>query len=339
MNVPDFLKEVLLKPSPSGFEHHVTNIFRNYMEFLSYRTEIDIMGNVIAYKKGEGAYKLMLIAHADEVGFMVTYIDNKGYLYFQPIGGVDVELLPGIQVEIYGKRSRTVGVICKRLRRISIKETCQQMRFEDLWIDIGAKDKDDAMKYVQVGDFITYKTNIELLPNNLILSRALDDKIGLAVLAEVASYVQGKKTKCDIYFVASVQEELGFRGATSVANKINPDECIAIDVTHATDCPQDTPFLSGEINLGDGAVIAIGPNINQTISTKMLQTADERSIKRQIEAIPRTTATDARNVQVSGNGVRTALLSIPCRYMHSPVEIVSMDDFHSAINILIGFLS
>lgn len=336
--VDDLLRLMLESPSPSGSETSVTNSFSEFMKEFVDEVYSDSMGNVIAHKKKTGAKSLMLISHADEVGFMITHIDNRGFLYFQPVGGIDVNLLPGLQVEIHDARGKIIGVIGRKPKHLQKKEDAnQQIRFEDLWIDIGAKDKTDAESYVHIGDYATYKASVTKQLNNLITSKSLDDKIGLAVIAEVATRLHHQDVKYDLYFVASTQEELGTRGATIVANKIKTDKCIAIDVTHATDYPHMTPFRSGEIKLGNGAVIAIGPNINQELSTTMENIAQSNGICYQLEAIPFPTGTDARQIQISGTGVLTALVSIPCRYMHSPVEIVSIDDVNSAVEIITGY--
>ncbi len=331
----DLLDLLLQSPSPSGHEMPVATEFCKFIEKYVDEVQVDSMGNVIAHKKNIGAEKLLLISHADEVGFMVTYIDNRGYLYFQPIGGIDVNLLPGLQVEIQDVRGKVMGVVGKKPKHLIKKDDGnQQLRFEDLWIDIGVKDKIDAEKYVHIGDYITYKPSITKMPNNLLTSKSLDDKAGLAVIAEVAMFLNAHATKYDLYFVASTQEELGTRGATIVANRILPDKCIAIDVTHANDYPHITPFRSGEIKLGNGAVIAVGPNINGHMANALENIAKQYNFAYQIEAISTPTGTDARQVQISGTGVSTALVSIPCRYMHSPIEIVSLDDIDSAANII-----
>lgn len=333
-----FLNDILQTPSPSGFEIGAAKQYDNFMRKYVDEVFTDSMGNVIAHKKQKGSKKLMLIAHADEVGFMVTYIDNNGFIYFQPIGGIDVNLLPGIQVEIHNKCGKVIGVIGKKPKHLLKKDDgAQQLRFEDLWIDIGATSRDDAQSHVQIGDFITYKSSVIELCNNLLSSKSLDDKIGVAVLAAVAINLFGKESKYDLYLVASSQEELGARGSITVTNRIMPDECIAIDVTHANDYPHMLPFLSGEIKLGKGAVIALGPNISSLIGGRLKRLATEKEYKQQIQAIPYPTGTDARQVQVTGNGIPTALISIPCRYMHSPVEVVSTDDFDSVVNTLTDY--
>ena len=333
--VLDLLDLLLQSPSPSGLEISVTSEFRKYIEEYVDEVQYDSMGNVIAHKKNIGAENLLLISHADEVGFMVTYIDNRGYLYFQPIGGIDVNLLPGLQVEIQDVRGRLIGVIGKKPKHLIKKDDGnQQLRFEDLWIDIGAKDKTEAETYVHIGDYITYRPSITRMPNNLLTSKSLDDKVGLAVLAEVATRLNQQKIKYDIYIVASTQEELGTRGAVIVANRILPDKCITIDVTHANDYPHIAPYRSGEIKLGYGAVIAIGPNINGVMAMSLENIAKQNDFAYQIEAIASPTGTDARQIQISGTGVSTALISIPCRYMHSPIEVVSIDDIDSAANII-----
>lgn len=207
-----------------------------------------------------------------------------------------------------------------------------------MWIDIAAKDKADAMSLVQVGSVATYATMPVALSDTQILSRSLDDKIGVAALIGIARKLQSISTNCDIYLVASVQEELGARGAQVVSEAILPEIGIAIDVTHATDFPTMSPVKDGDISLGKGVVISIGPNINKGISQKLINIAESKKIPYQLEAIAKPTGTDARMIQVAGKGIKTGLISIPCRYMHTPSEMVSLPDTDNAITLLTEFL-
>ena len=335
----NILKDLLITPSPSGSELAIIKKVAMYIKDYIDDFKIDTYGNLIAWKHGANRNrKLMLAAHADEVGMMVTYIDNNGFLSFQEIGGIDTNLLPGQRVEIHNHQGVVVGIIGKKPIHLQDRDAkAKDYEAEDLWIDIAAKDKEDAETKVEVGDYITYQTQPICLQHDIWTSKALDDKVGLLTLIEVAKALDGKKPAMDLYFVASVQEELGARGVRTATLGVNPDYGIAIDVTHATDYPTCSPQKSGEIKVGEGIVIAKGPNINQTMGRKLIGLAKQQNIKYQLEPIARPTGTDANFMQVSGTGVKTALLSIPCRYMHSPNEIVSLVDVNEGVRLLTQF--
>lgn len=335
----NILKDLLMTPSPSGSEQPIIKKMAMFLKDYIDELTIDNYGNLIALKYGANSNKkLMLAAHADEVGMMVTHIDNNGFLSFQEIGGIDTNLLPGQRVEIHNHQGVVTGIIGKKPIHLQDRDAkAKDYDAEDLWIDIAAKDKEEAESKVEVGDYITYQTQPIVLQHDVWTSKALDDKVGLLTLVEVAKALDGKQPAMDVYFVASVQEELGARGIRTAALGINPDYGIAIDVTHATDYPTCSPQKSGEIKVGNGIVIAKGPNINKTIGRKLLDLAKQQNIKYQIEPIARPTGTDANFMQVSGTGVKTALLSIPCRYMHSPNEIVSLVDVNEGVRLLTHF--
>lgn len=335
----NILKDLLMTPSPSGSEQPIIKKMAMFLKDYIDELTIDNYGNLIALKYGANSNKkLMLAAHADEVGMMVTHIDNNGFLSFQEIGGIDTNLLPGQRVEIHNYQGVVTGIIGKKPIHLQDRDAkAKDYDAEDLWIDIAAKDKEEAESKVEVGDYITYQTQPVVLQHDVWTSKALDDKVGLLTLVEVAKALDGKQPAMDVYFVASVQEELGARGIRTAALGINPDYGIAIDVTHATDYPTCSPQKSGEIKVGNGIVIAKGPNINKTIGRKLIDLAKQQNIKYQIEPIARPTGTDANFMQVSGTGVKTALLSIPCRYMHSPNEIVSLVDVNEGVRLLTHF--
>lgn len=328
-----------MTPSPSGCENAIIKKMAIYLKDYIDELTIDNYGNLIALKYGANhTKKLMLAAHADEVGMMVTYINSNGFLSFQEIGGIDTNLLPGQRVEIHNHQGVVTGIIGKKPIHLQDRDAkAKDYYAEDLWIDIAAQNKEEAEKMVEVGDYITYQTQPVELQHDVWTSKALDDKVGLLTLIEVAKALDGKLPATDVYFVVSVQEELGARGVRTATLGINPDYGIAIDVTHATDYPTCSPQKSGEIKVGEGIVIAKGPNINQTMGRKLIDLAKLQNIKYQIEPIARPTGTDANFMQVSGTGVKTALLSIPCRYMHSPNEVVSLVDVNEGVRLLTYF--
>ena len=337
-DIKDILNQLLNTQSPSGSEEQVTDLFTSLVSPYVDEVYTDANGNCIAHKKGLGK-KIMLMAHADEVGLMVSYIDNQGFLYFNQIGGIDTNILPGLRVQIQGKQGRITGIIGKKPIHLQGKEEGgKPLSPEDLWIDIAAKDKADAQAKVQVGSVATYDNTPQMLSDTKVLSKALDDKIGLAILASLAQQLHDKTDLPDIYLVASVQEELGARGAQMVSEAILPDVGIAIDVTHATDYPSMSPAKDGDIKLDSGPVIPLGPNMSKGVNQLLINTAEEMGLPYQIEAIARPTGTDAREIQVAGKGIRTGLVSIPCRYMHTPCEMVSLLDAEQTVTLLAAYL-
>ena len=334
--IKDILLDLLKTVGPSGSEEQVISLFKR--SIAPYVTEVktDVTGNCIAHKNGSGS-KVMLAAHADEVGLMIHYIDERGFLYFKEIGGVDTSLLPGQKISIEGINGSVIGVIGKKPIHLQDKtDSPRTINPEDLWIDIGAKDKKDAEQKVHIGQVATIISEPVLLSDKIVASKSLDDRIGLAILIAVAEKLG--QTNADVYFVASAQEELGAVGAQTVTERILPDVGIAIDVTHATDYPTMSVVKDGDIKLGAGVVIAVGPNIHKSVSDKLLNVGVESNIPYQMEALPKRTGTDARAIQVAGTGVAAGLLSIPCRYMHTPNEVVSIADAESAVNLIIEYL-
>lgn len=334
----DILTQYLLTASPSGSEERITALFADAVRPYVDEIMTDVNGNCIAHKQGTGP-KVMLMAHADEIGLMISYIDDHGFLYFNQIGGIDTNILPGLHVLIQGKEGSVTGIIGKKpIHLQNEKEAGKPLSPEDLWIDIAATSKDDALTKVQIGDVATFEPDVKLLSDDIILSKSLDDKIGLTVLIGLARNLQSTSTDSDIYLVASVQEELGARGAQMVTEAILPEIGIAIDVTHATDYPTMSPTADGDIRLGKGVVIPLGPNMTKGINQQLTAIAEVHKISYQVEAIAKPTGTDAKMIQVAGQGIKTGLISIPCRYMHTPGEMVSLSDAENAISLLTEYL-
>lgn len=337
-NLKEILFELLQMNCPSGNEEEVVDLFtRSISSYVDEITE-DANGNSIAHRKGNGK-RIVLMAHADEVGLLISHIDNNGFLYFKEVGAIDTNLLPGQRVSISGKKGVVTGIIGKKPIHLQDKtDGSRDLMPEDLWIDIAAKDKTDAMAKVQLGAVASYISKPFLMSNTIIDSKSLDDRIGIAIMIGVAKKLEKKKSDYDIYFVASTQEELGARGAQTVTEAIMPEIGIAIDVTHATDYPTTSPVKDGDISLGKGVVIPLGPNMNKALGQSFIDIANTKNVQYQIEVIAKPTGTDAKMIQVAGKGVTTGLLCIPCRYMHTPNEIVSLTDADNAITLLSEYL-
>lgn len=334
----EFLKNLISSPSPSGYEQPAQKIWKEYAGQYADVT-IDYHGNAVGVVNQEGSPRIMFAGHCDEIGFMVRYIDDKGYLYFGAIGGFDESIIPGRRVTIHTSDGPVPGVIGKapiHLMRPDDRKKASEIR--DLWIDIGAKDKKEADKLVSIGDPVTYIDDFMELKTGLAVARAFDDRIGSFVVAEVLRLLKGsKKLTAAVHSVSTVQEEIGLRGAKTSAHGVNPNVGIATDVTFATDQPGVDPKLVGDIKIGGGPVIARGPNINPRVFDLLVETAKKNKIPHQIEGIPRGTGTDANAIQLTRAGVAAGLVSIPVRYMHTPVETLDLGDAENAAKLMAAF--
>ena len=344
MNEQDFqfFKELVEAPSPSGFEQPAQRVIRKALDDVVDDIRTDIMGNVVAHIEGPaGAPRVMLAGHCDEIGFMVKYIDDQGYLFFAPIGGVDAHLVPGQRVTVHTSGGPVPGVVGKRpIHQIESKDRDTVVPFKKQFIDIGGEDKDEAAQLVSIGDPVTFSVGVERLQGTRLTSRALDDKMGAFIVAQVLREV--RRQKCltvDLHGVSTVQEEVGLRGGATSAYGVQPDIGIAVEVGFASDYPDADHKDLGEIRLGKGPVIARGPNINPVLFELLMSTAKEENIPCQVMGIPRATGTDANVMQLVHGGVATALISIPLRYMHTPVEVLDWADLENAVKLLTALCS
>jgi endoglucanase len=344
MNENDFkfFKELIEAPSPSGFEQPAQRVIRKALADVADDIRTDVMGNVVAHVKGpEDSPRLMLAGHCDEIGFMVKYVDDQGYLFFASIGGVDAHLVPGQRVTIHASGGPIAGVVGKRpIHQIEAKDRETVVPFKDQFIDIGCSSKDEAVKLVSIGDPVTFRVGVERLQGTRLTSRALDDKMGAFIVAQVLREVRRQnRMTVDLHGVSTVQEEVGLRGGATSAYGVQPDIGIAVEVGFASDYPGADHKDLGEVSLGKGPVIARGPNINPELFDLLRKTAEEEKIPCQIMGIPRATGTDANVMQLVHGGVATALISIPLRYMHTPVEVLDWADLEGAVKLLSALCS
>jgi len=332
----DFLRALIEAPSPSGFEQPAQRVVRQRVEELSDELRTDVHGNVIAVKNPGGSPRVMLAGHCDQVGMMIQHITDDGYLKFASIGGIDATVLAGAQVVVYGEKGAVPGVVGRKPVHLMKPEERDNAKIsiDSLFIDIGAKDKKAAQKLVQIGDCATYKLGMVDLEGDLRVSPGFDDKVGAFVVMEALRLLKGKNIDCALYCVSTVQEEIGLRGASTSAFGIDPLVGIAVDVTHATDYADVDGSRTGVINMGEGPAIARGPNINPRVGQLLLDTAKDKKIPYQVEPEPRGTGTDANAIQVTRAGVAAGLVSIPNRYMHTPVEVVHLGDLEHAAELL-----
>ena len=344
MNENDFkfFKALIEAPSPSGFEQPAQRVIREALADVADDVRTDVMGNVVAHVKGpQGAPRLMLAGHCDEIGFMVKYVDDQGYLFFAPIGGVDAHLVPGQRVTVHTSGGPIAGVVGKRpIHQIEVKDRETVVPFKSQFIDIGCSSKDEAVKLVSIGDPVTFRVGVERLQGTRLTSRAFDDKMGAFIVAQVLREVRRQnRMTVDLHGVSTVQEEVGLRGGATSAYGVQPDIGIAVEVGFASDYPGADHKDLGEVSLGKGPVIARGPNINPVLFDLLKKTAEDENIPCQIMGIPRATGTDANVMQLVHGGVATALISIPLRYMHTPVEVLDWVDLEGAVKLLSALCS
>jgi len=338
-----FLEKLLDAPSPSGYEQPAQRVFREYVAPYCDEVTTDVMGNVFARVAGKGKDlpKVMIVGHTDEIGLQIKYIDDKGFLYFAAVGGVDAHLTPGKRVNIHTAAGVLAGVIGKKpIHLMDTKDRETVVKLEAQYIDIGTKDKKESQKLVRVGDAVTFESSFTRLQGDRVASRGFDDKAGCFVVAEVLRLVKagGKKLNVDLYGVSSVQEEIGLRGGTTSCYTINPDIGICVEVDFATDQPDVEKKHNGEVGLGKGPILTRGANINPPLFELLNATAEKEKIAVQHTANPRATGTDANVMQISRGGVATALVKIPLRYMHTSVETVSLGDLEQAAKLIVSAL-
>jgi putative aminopeptidase FrvX len=337
--VPEFLKDMLAARGPSGFEMEVQAVVDKHLKPAADVYEKDAMGNRIATLKGlSRGPTLMLAGHMDELGLMVTYIDDKGFIYFDTVGGHDVNVISGRRIVILSENGPVWGVTGKRaVHLMTAEERKKAPELHDLWIDIGAKSAAEAFERVRIGDVGVYDHGLMQMENGFIVSRALDDRAGCYAVCETLRRLSAKKEKiiATVVSVATSQEEIGTRGAATAGYKVNPALAVAVDVCHATDHPSCDPKKHGSIKLGAGPVICRGPNINPMLFDKLVASAKALKIPYQIEGDPRPTGTDARAIQMAREGIATALVSIPLRYMHTPSEMMQLDDIEHTVELLV----
>ena len=333
----NFLKEIMSQVSPSGFEEAAQSVWCKRTKKYADKMERDVHGNSYAILNPKAEYKVMLAGHCDEIGFIISHIADSGYLHMVPIGGIDTGVLPGSQVKVMGEKGLVDGIIGKKaIHLMEPEERGKAMKLKDLWIDIGAKDKKDAEKVVKVGDAVSYAPNFMELRNNLFTSKGCDNKMGAFVASEVIKILSTKKSKLKVgvHSVATVQEEVGLRGATTSAYKVNPQAGFAIDVGFSSDMPSVDKRAVGDVTLGKGPILHAGPVINRALGKLVLDTAKSKKIPYQFSSLGRPGGTDTAEIQLSRGGVATYLISIPNRYMHTMVETCSYDDLENAAKLI-----
>ncbi|MCK9479685.1 MAG: M42 family metallopeptidase [Firmicutes bacterium] len=319
----------------SGSEDEIRNILKNEMSKTCNNITIDTMGNLICFKKGENGYKnsIMLSAHMDEVGFIVSGITKEGYLRFKTVGGIDARVI--VAKKVVFQTNQIKGVIGIRPPHLANDDKSQSVNVSDLYIDIGAKNETDARKYIKEGDYACFDSNFITFGNRLIKGKALDDRIGCFTLVELSKFSYPH----DIYFVFTVQEEVGCRGAAVAAYNVAPKAALVVEGTTCSDVP-GTDEISFATRLGKGAAISLFDRASYSdkgIVNALVRSAKKNKLNYQFK---QTTfgGNDAGAIHLSEKGIRTGVISVPCRYIHSPSSVASVLDIESCQNIVKNFL-
>ncbi|MCW3068309.1 MAG: family metallopeptidase [Solirubrobacterales bacterium] len=338
--VPPLLLELLAARGPSGYEHAPAQVWREAAsKFAS--ASVDVVGTpraIVAARHGDqsASRRLLVMGHIDEIGLIVTHIDDDGYLWFRAVGGWDAQILVGQRVILDTDGGTVPGVVGKKpIHLLRDEERKKVADIRELHIDIGASDGEEALTRVRIGDVAVIDSQPIELPNGRLTSRALDNRLGSFVALEAARIVaEAGGAGWELAAVAAAQEETTFGGSRTSAFALEPDAAIVVDVTHATDAPGIDVKEAGKHELGSGPVITRGSNLNQGLFELLCQTAESERIPFTIEASARATGTDADAVHISRGGVPTGLVSIPIRYMHSPVELVQLDDVDASARLI-----
>ncbi|MBB6453408.1 endoglucanase [Salirhabdus euzebyi] len=332
----DFLMELLNTPSPSSMEMAIQKKWMKYVKEFAHEVRTDNAGNVIGIINPEADFKILLAGHCDEIGFVITKIEDNGFLRFSKLGGISPKVAIGMKVLVMGESKTFTGVIGANAEHHGgVKEN---LEFEDLYIDCGAKSKDELASAIKIGDLAVYKREPEMLMDRYITGRGLDNKTGAFIVAEVLRILSEKKIKVGVYAASTVNEETNLGGAYFAAAGVNPTLAIACDVTFATDYPGVNTAKHGDIKLDNGPVLAKGAPINIKANKLLEKSAQQLNMNLQYELTPRTTGTDADRMRYTGPGVPVSLVSLPLRYMHSPVETASLKDIQEEITLLVHMI-
>jgi endoglucanase len=337
----DFLHRLLDTPGPSGFETAPARIWREEVTRVADVVATDSRGNTVATLNPRGTPRLMCVGHIDEIGLQLTHIDDDGFLYFAAIGGWDSQVIVGQRVVIASRRGPVPGVVGKKaIHTLKPEERDKVSKVTDLWIDIGAANRKEAEGLVRVGDAAVLDARAMLLPNGRIVSRSIDNRIGAYVVAEALRQLAASRPgHAAVLAVASTQEEIAWTGggARTSAAGLEPDVALVVDVTHATDHPGADKKLQGDHRIGGGPVFSRGSAVHPVVFDLLVECAEAEGIPYTLQAAPHDTGTDADAVAGAHRGIPTGLISVPNRYMHSPNEMVALEDLDRAARLVAAF--
>jgi len=340
----EFLEKLLDAPGPSGFEIEASRVWRAEAERFADSVDADVSGNSLAVVNPGGSPRVMLAGHIDEIGLIVTHIDDDGFLFLDGIGGWDPQVLVGQRIRLLCRGGHVLGVIGKKpIHLMEGDEREKASKMADLWIDVGATNREAAHSLgIRVGDAGVVDARLLRLGEDLIASRAVDNRIGAFVVLEALRILAEDRGAfgAEVTAVATAQEEIGHHGggARTSAYRIDPQVAIVVDVTFASDAPQIEKKKVGEHKVGSGPVLTRGSAIHPMVFERLVESADRAGIAYTLYAAARYTSTDADAIYLSRNGVATGGISIPNRYMHSPNEIVSLADLASSARLIAEFV-
>ncbi|HEX5610616.1 MAG TPA: M42 family metallopeptidase [Solirubrobacterales bacterium] len=335
-STPPLLDQLLRAGAPSGYEGPAAEVWREAASFAELSS--DGLGSSIA-RVGDASPLLAVVGHIDEIGLVITHIDEKGFLWFASIGGWDPQILVGQRVEVRGKDGLVPGVVGRKpIHLLEPDQRKKVVELKGLHIDVGASDRDEAGELIRVGDPVVIRAEPMPVVGERLVSRAMDNRLGAYVALESLRRWNDAGAKGGSFAaVAAVQEEIGLFGARTAAFQVRPDIAIAVDVTHATDAPGVDEKELGTSPLGSGPVIGRGSTLSPKVFELLVEAAEAEGIEYSIGASGRGTSTDADVLQISRAGIPTGLVSIPLRYMHSPVEMVDLRDVEAVVNLLAAF--
>ena len=337
-----FLKSLLDTPGPSSFETAPARAWRREADSIADEVRADVAGNSYATLNPHGRPRVMLAGHIDEIGVMVTHIDDGGFLSFDTIGGWDPQVFVGQRVRLLGRGGPVAGVVGKKAIHIMDKDDREKVsKVESLWIDIGAASRAEAERQLRIGDPGVLATGVVEFPNGRLVSRSIDNRIGAFVVLEAVRLLagEGARPASSVTAVATTREEIAATGggARSSAVSLEPDVAIVVDVTHATDYPGVDKRRHGDYRLGGGPVLSRGASVSEVVFELLAAAAEAEGIPYSIEAASRDTRTDAEAIFNAHRGVATALVSVPNRYMHSPNEMIALEDLDRTARLLAAF--
>lgn len=335
-----FLETLVNTPSPSGHEVRGQRVWLNYVSDFADETFTDAYGNAVAVLNKGGSPRIMLAGHADEIALTVNFINKEGYIYVRKLGGVDPAIVRAQRVTIHTKKGPVRGVVGNVAPHLTKTEGERKLpKIEDLFIDIGVNSRREAEKWVQIGDPITLVDEFELLRGDLAIGRAFDNKIGTFAVAEALRLLSERKgeLKAEVSAVSNIMEEVGLLGARQIAYTLHPDAALVVDVTHATDYPTVSQILHGEVHLGRGPTLTRGGCNHPEVVARLEKVAKKEGLKLQYEAMSASSGTDTDVIFWTRGGIPSALVSLPNRYMHSPVEMIDLQDLQQIPRLLAGF--
>lgn len=337
----EFLKAIVNVPSPSGFEERAAQVYREYTKDFADEIRTDVHGNVWAIANPQAERKIMLAGHMDEIGFIIHYIDDAGLLYFSGIGGHDSIIPVGQRVWVHTENGQVPGIIGRKpIHLLEEEERKKKPELKDLWIDIGASNREEAQGQVQLGDCVTFQYEFQTLMGDRAAARGFDNKMGTYVVAEALRLLKadgGLDPNVGVYAVATVQEEIGLRGAKTSAYGIGAQTGLAVDVNHAVDYPSVSKTRYGQLDIGKGPSVMRGANTNPITFKMILEGAKKEDIPYQVDVAPGGTGTDGNAMQLNQAGMAVGILGVPLRYMHTPCELLSLTDVQNCARLMAAY--